>query len=60
MKAYTTEAVNSFLADIREKREKYLADKSQLKAILDEGNAFANDIANETLNEVRKAMGMSY
>ena len=60
LKAYTTEAVNSFLAPIREKREKFLADKAQLQTILEQGNAFANDIANETLNEVRKSMSMIY
>lgn len=60
LKAYTTEAVNEFLAPIRKRREKFLSDKAQLKAILDEGNAFANEIANETLNQVRQSMHMSY
>lgn len=60
LKAYTTEAVNNFLSDIRKKRQNYLSDKAQLKSILDEGNAFANEIANETLNEVRLSMGMKY
>lgn len=60
LKAYTTEAVNEFLAPIREKRQTYLSDKAQLKKILDDGNAFANEVANDTINEVRQAMGMSY
>lgn len=60
LKAYTTEAVNSFLEPIRKKREMYLSDRAQLKQILDEGNEYANEIANATLDEVRNAMGMSY
>lgn len=60
LKAFTTEAVNQFLAPIRERRETFISDKAQLKSILDDGNAFANDVANQSLNQVRKAMGMSY
>lgn len=60
LKAYTTEAVNSFLEPIRAKREEYLKDKAQIKSILEQGNAYANEIADQTLNEVRSAMGMKY
>ena len=60
LKAYVTEAVNNFLAPIREKREEYLSDRAQLKSILDEGNSFANKIAVKTLDEVKTAMGMKY
>lgn len=60
LKSYVTEAVNTYLAPIRKKRQTYLSDKSQIKSILDNGNAFANEIANSTLNEVKKKMGMLY
>lgn len=60
LKEYTTEAVNCFLEPIRNKRQTYISDKAQIKSILEEGNSFANDIANDTLNKVRYAMGMSY
>lgn len=60
LKAYVTESVNNFLKDIRVKRETYLSDKAQLKSILNEGNKFANHIAEKTLEEVKSAMKMNY
>lgn len=58
LKRLTTEAVNEFLADHRARRAGLsVADAA---AVLREGNARAQSIANDTLDEVRAAMGMTY
>ena len=60
LKKYTTEAVNSYFAEIRERRHAYENDLDYVKDVLHEGNRRANEIANATLAEVREAMGMVY
>ena len=60
LKAYVTEAVNSYFAPIRERRHTYENDLSYVKDVLAEGNAKARQIAAATLEEVREAMGMVY
>ena len=45
---------------IRARREELLSDPTYIHDVLAEGNARANEIANETLDQVRKAMGMVY
>ena len=55
-----TESVNGFLAPIRERRARYENDIDYVKDVLHEGNRAANEIAEETLAEVRQAMGMVY
>lgn len=60
LKNIATEAVNEFLKPIRKKRQTYLSDKAQLQSIINDGNAYANEVANQTLNDVRKVMGMIY
>ena len=60
LKKYTTEAVNNRFAEIRERRHAYENDLDYVKDVLHEGNRRANEIANATLAEVRKAMGMVY
>ena len=60
LKKYVTEAVNGFLAPIREKRHQYEGDLDYIKDVLHEGNKIANEIGNRTLDEVRSAMGMVY
>ena len=60
LKAYVTEAVNSYLAPIRERRAALEADPAYIEEILREGNRRANEIADATLDEVRAAMGMVY
>ena len=57
---YVTESVNDFLAPIRECRVELMGDMDYVKDILREGNRRANEIANQTLEEVREAMGMVY
>lgn len=60
LKAFVTEAVNSYLAPIRARREELAADMDYVKDVLHEGNKQARAIAAETLDEVREAMGMVY
>ncbi len=60
LKKYVTESVNGFLAPIRERRARYENDLDYVKDVLHEGNRVANMIAEETLAEVRQAMGMVY
>ena len=60
LKRYTTEVVNEYFAPIRERREKLAGDLDYVKDVLHDGNAKANEIAHQTLDEVREAMGMVY
>ena len=60
LKAYVTEAVNSYFAPIRERRLQFEGDLSYVRDVLAEGNRRANEIAERTLDEVREAMGMVY
>ncbi len=60
LKRYVTESVNNYLAPIRERRRAYEQDLDYVKDVLHEGNRKANEMANQTLEEVRAAMGMVY
>ena len=60
LKRYVTEAVNSYLAPIRERRRELEGKPELVREILHEGNRRANEMANATLDEVREAMGMVY
>lgn len=60
LKKYVTEAVNEYLAPIRERRGAIAAKPGYVEEVLHEGNRKANEIANETLDEVREAMHMVY
>ena len=60
LKRYTTEVVNEYFAPIRERREKLAGNLDYVKDVLHDGNRRANEIAHQTLNEVREAMGMVY
>ncbi len=60
LKKYVTEAVNGYFAPIRERRQRYENDLDYVKDVLHEGNRRANEIAEQTLAEVRDAMGMVY
>ena len=60
LKKYVTEAVNEYFAPIRERRQRYENDLDYVKDVLHEGNRRANEIAEQTLAEVRDAMGMVY
>ena len=60
LKKQLTEALNETLAPVRARRSELAADEGHLAAILADGNARANAVADETLDEVRRAMGMVY
>ncbi|MDD5925957.1 tryptophan--tRNA ligase [Ellagibacter isourolithinifaciens] len=60
LKKYVAQSVNDYLAPIRARREELMRDPAYIADILADGNRRANEIANETLGEVREAMGMVY
>lgn len=60
LKKRVTEAVNTYFAPIRARREDIAADPSYVDAILARGNQRANEVAEATLAEVREKMGMTY
>jgi tryptophanyl-tRNA synthetase len=60
LKRTVTEAVNEFLAPMRERRAEYAKDPGYVRTALRTGNARANAIADQTLQEVRAAMGTVY
>ena len=60
LKRIVTESVNEFLAPHRERRAQFENDLDYVKDVLHEGNKRMNEIADETLDEVRAAMGMVY
>ncbi|MDQ3676145.1 MAG: tryptophan--tRNA ligase [Actinomycetota bacterium] len=60
LKALVTEAVNEELRPLRQRRRELAADPGYLQQVLAEGNARANDIADETLQRVREVMDMDY
>ncbi|MDH5517214.1 MAG: tryptophan--tRNA ligase [Gammaproteobacteria bacterium] len=52
------DAVIAELKPIQERAKEYIDDPSAVKAIVDEGCEAARDVARDTLEEVRKAMGL--
>ena len=60
LKAFVTQAVNDHLAPLRERRRELEGDMGYVKDVLADGNARARAVAQETLAEVREAMGMVY
>ena len=60
LKKLVTEAVNERFAGHRARRADFVADPGHLASILAEGNSRANAIADDTLDEVRRAMRMVY
>jgi len=53
------DSVVAELKPIRERAREYTEDPSAVKAIIDEGCEAARDVARDTLEDVRKAMGLS-
>lgn len=53
-------ALNAFLTPIRERRSDFAAREGVVDEILHAGNARARDVARETMDAVRAAMGMTY
>jgi tryptophanyl-tRNA synthetase len=60
LKAVVTEAVNERLAPIRARRAQLARDPAYLRQVLRDGNQRARETADQTLCEVRAAMGMEY
>ena len=60
LKAMVTEAVNELLAPIRARRAELAADPGYVRSVLRAGNERANEIAGQTLAQVRADMGMTY
>lgn len=60
LKALVIEAVNECLRPHRRRRAELAAHPRYLDEVLATGNARANKVANETLDHVRDAMGMTY
>jgi len=58
LKRVTADAVNAFLDPIRRRRAGF--DRTDARLLLERGGRRANALAEETLDEVRAAMGMSY
>ena len=52
-------ALNNFLDPIRERRQSYEEDKGYIEHLLYEGSLKAQKIAEETVSEMKKAMGFS-
>jgi tryptophanyl-tRNA synthetase len=60
LKRTVTEAVNEFLAPMRARRAAYARDPGLVREVLRAGNVRADAIADQTLQEVRTAMGTLY
>lgn len=60
LKKLVTEAVNERFAPIRARRAELVADPGYLESVLAQGNERANERADATLDEVRRAMQMVY
>ena len=60
LKRYVTDAVNTYFAPIRERREEIAQDPDYIHDVIADGNRRANEVAHQTLTEVREAMGMVY
>lgn len=61
LKQELTTALNDTLAPLRAKRAELAKDApAVVRKVLGQGNARANEVANRTLDEVRRAMNMSY
>ena len=60
LKALVTEAINDYFAPMRQRRQELAANEDYLLQVLHAGNDKANQVASETLDNVRKAMKMDY
>ncbi|AIR10010.1 tryptophan--tRNA ligase [Ligilactobacillus salivarius] len=60
IKRYLNEVLEAELGPIRAKREEFAKDIPAVYAMLKEGSERANEVANKTLEEVRRAIGVNY
>jgi tryptophanyl-tRNA synthetase len=54
------EAVSAELKNVHERAKEYEEDPAAVRSIVNEGCESAREIARETMDEVRKAMGLAY
>lgn len=60
IKRYLNEVLEAELGPIRARREEFAKDIPAVYAMLEEGSEKANEVANKTLEEVRRAIGVNY
>lgn len=60
LKKYLFEVLDAELTPIRERREKFAADRGAVLEMLAEGSARARQTAQVTMHEIREAMGIEY
>ncbi|GEK28854.1 tryptophan--tRNA ligase [Furfurilactobacillus siliginis] len=60
IKRYLNEVLEAELAPIRERRAHFAENLDYVYDVLEAGSKHANEIANQTLQEVRDAMGINY
>lgn len=60
IKRYLNEVLEAELGSIRARREEFAKDIPAVYAMLKEGSEKANEVANKTLEEVRRAIGVNY
>ena len=60
VKRYLEEVLNAVLEPIRQRRHVYEQDLGQVYQILQKGSQVANEVAEQTLDEVRAAIGVNY
>lgn len=60
IKRYLNEVLQAELKPIRERRNQYEKDIAGVYDILKKGSEYANTVANQTLKEVRDAIGINY
>jgi len=54
------EAINAELAPIRERAAQYEEDPTLVRNVIQDGCEKASDLADETMRDVRAAMGLNY
>lgn len=60
IKRYLNEVLENELGPIRERRAEFAKDIPAVYEMLKKGSAYANEVANQTLEEVRHAIGVDY
>ncbi|MDR2066929.1 MAG: tryptophan--tRNA ligase [Endomicrobium sp.] len=55
-KKHLMEILSAFMKPFRVKRKEIIADKAYLQKVIDEGNQKASEVAQETMNEIRRAL----
>lgn len=60
IKRYLNEVLEAELGPVRARREEFAKDIPAVYAMLKEGSEKANEVANKTLEEVRRAIGVNY